>query len=182
MNQSAQPINVRIRLNPDVVPFDETRTFNVRVWQENKAAGVTTLRRGEVSVPIAARGITALTVDGMQIAPLFQAKVFGPEAVKLTPGSHAEITTPFGKVTGMLISFGRTLTSSYVWLEAIEKELKEARLHYRSGGQWKEIVDAQYPFEFSLPLEDSAASFEYWVEGVKPDGSRARSTPAELKR
>jgi hypothetical protein len=182
MNQSAQPINVKIRLNPDVAPFDVTRTFNVRVWQENKPVGATTLRRGEVSVPIAARGITALAVDGMQIAPLFQAKVFGSEAAKLTPGSHAEITTPFGKVTGMLISFGRTLTSSYIWLEATEKELKETRLHYRVGGGWEEVVDAHYPFEFSLPLEDSGASFEYWVEGVKPDGTRTRSAPAELKR
>jgi hypothetical protein len=182
MNQSAQPVNVKIHLNPDVVPFDETRAFNVRVWQENKAAAATTLRRGEVSVLIAARGITALAVDGMQIAPLFQAKVFGAEAPKLAPGSHAEINAPFGKITGMLISFGRTLTSSYVWLEATEKELKEARLHYRAGGDWEEVVDAQYPFEFSLPLADSAAGFEYWVEGIKPDGSRARSAQTEIKR
>ena len=82
----------------------------------------------------------------------------------------------------MLISFGSSLANSYVWLEATEKELKEARLRYRRGGEWKEIVDPQYPFEFSLPLADGEAGFDFQIEGVKTNGSRERSATVALKQ
>lgn len=182
LNQSAQAINVTISLNPDVAPVDPARSYDVRVWQENKAADATTMRRGEVTVSLAPHGITALAVSNLTITPGFQAKVFAADAAALSPGSHAEMNTAFGKVTGMLISMGRALTSGYVWLAATEKELKEARLHFKQGGAWKELVDAQYPFEFSLPLAENEGALEFWVEGVRPDGSRERSATQELRR
>jgi hypothetical protein len=186
LNQSAQPINVKISLNPDVAPFDEMKTYQARLWQDNKAAAPVTVRGGELSAPILARGITAVAIDGLRITPIFQAKVFAADVekgtAKLSSSSHGEITTPFGKVTGMLISFGQSLTSGYVWLEATEKELKEARLHFRLGGEWKEVIDTQYPFEFSLPLPDKEQGFEFWVEAFKTDSNRERSKTVELKR
>lgn len=181
INQSDQPVTAKVSLNPDLVPVEVGRAYPARVWQENKAAAALTLDRGEVSVPIQGRGISALAIDGLKIAPAFQEKVFAEEAATLSARSYSTVTSPFGKVTAMIISLGRSLTSGYVWLEATEKELKEARLHYRQGGEWKEVADPRYPFEFSLPLRATEPPLELWVEGVKVDGARERSATAELK-
>jgi hypothetical protein len=182
VNQSDKTIDVKLRLNPNVVPFDEAKSYRVRVWQENKTAHGTTMRHGEIGVTIAPRGITALAVDGLKVTPLFQPQVFNAGAARLSAASHAEINTPFGKLTSMLISFGSSLTSGYVWLEATEKELKEARLNVKQDGEWKQMIDAQYPFEFSLPVKGDDPNIEFWVEGVTLDGRSVRSASVALKK
>ena len=77
---------------------------------------------------------------------------------------------------------GRSLESVYVWLEATEKDLTEARLSYKEDGQWKRIVDAHYPYEFSLPFKETDPEFDFYVEGVRPDGSVVRSGHVNLRR
>ena len=77
------------------------------------------------------------------------------EARPLSDQSYSTIASPFGPVTGMMFSMGRSLESVYVWLEATEKDLIEARLSYKEDGKWKRIVDAHYPYEFSLPFKET---------------------------
>jgi hypothetical protein len=43
------------------------------------------------------------------------------------------------------------------------------------------MVDAGYPFEFSLPLPDQEVAFEFRLEGMKPDGALQRSEAVALK-
>lgn len=181
-NEAAQPLKVTIRLNPDVVPFDEARSYEVEVWQENRAAPGLRMERGELHLAVAGHGITALVIKGLHVVPQFQDRVLEATAERLTAASQAELETPFGRVTGMLISFGRGLTSGYIWLTATEQEVKEVRLHYRQAEGWQELLDRQYPFEFSFPLNETATAVEYWLEVVKADGSRERSQSVTLKR
>lgn len=140
------------------------------------------LAQGQMTVSMAAKGITVLAIDGLKIEPSFQSKYFDTAAKPLSDHSYSAIASPFGSVTGMLISMGRSLNSAYIWLEATEKELTEARLSYKEDGQWKKIVDSHYPYEFSLPINENESDFEYYVEGVKPDGSVVRSSQVDLHR
>lgn len=181
-NQSARPVTVRVQLNPDVVPVATSKTYSVRAWQENAAGAPTQMKGGEVTVTIKARGITALAIDGLKVVPQFQQKVFGANAAPLSDQSFRTIDSPFGKVTGMMISMGADLTNAFVWLEATEKELKQARLRYQLNGKEHEMVDAAYPFEFSVPLRETDAAFTYVVEGTTTKNEAVVVPSVELKR
>jgi hypothetical protein len=182
MNQSQSNLQVHLRLDPNIVPLDINRNYKVRVWIDNRASGRMQLAQGQLTVPVSTKGISALAIDGLRIEPHFQSEYLDTEARPLSDQSYRTIASPFGPVTGMLLSMGRSLNSAYIWLEATEKDLTEARLSYKEDGQWKKIVDSHYPYEFSLPFSDTDPNFEFYVEGVKPDGSVVRSSQVDLHR
>jgi hypothetical protein len=182
MNQSQSNLQVHLRLEPNIVPVDVNRDYKVRVWKDNLASGSTQLVQGQLTVPVSGKGISAVAIDGLKFKPNFQSDYLDTEAKPLSDQSYRTIDSPFGPVNGMLISMGRSLNSAYVWLGATEKDLTEARLSYKEGGEWKKIVDAHYPYEFSLPVNEKEPSFEFYVEGVKPDGSVVRSSEVDLER
>jgi len=95
----------------------------------------------------------------------------GPGGATPAPGIVTQ-DGPFGKVIGMIIDMGPTLKEAYVYLQATEKELKQATLSYKVGDKWKSVTDSAYPFEFSIPLSGDQKEFEYKVEGVRMDGKR----------
>jgi hypothetical protein len=182
MNQSSNSLQVHLRLDPNIVPLDVNRDYKVRVWHDNRTGAGEQLVQGQVIVPVSTKGITVLAIDGLRIHPSFQGEYVDPNAKPLSEQSYHTIASSFGQVNGMLLSMGRSLTSAYVWLEATEKELKEARLTYKDGDQWKTIVDSHYPFEFSLPVSEIEPAFEFYVDGVKPDGTVMRSGQVDLHR
>jgi len=121
-------------------------------------------------------------VEGLRVTTQFQDEVFDPAATPLSDRSYASVDSPMGSITGMMMSMGRSLSTAYVWLQATEKQLREARLHYKGSGGWEVMVDSQYPFEFTLALEDQQPAFEFWVEGVTTNGQRTQSEVIELRR
>jgi hypothetical protein len=141
------------------------------------------MRDGEIAVSIPASGLTAIAIDGIRVVPQFQQEALAPGET-LSDKSYAESKTPFGALTGMLLSFGSANTSAYVWLAATEKEVRAARLHYRLGdGTWSVAEDSRYPYEFSLPVNPAAASVSYWVEAVPAfGGAELKSEIVELRR
>ncbi len=181
-NQSAETVETTIHLNPDVVPFDASAAYSARTWRDNRPVAANAVQRGSFRVSVAPHGITAVVIPGLRIQPALLAGLNDPAALPLSPASHAEISTPFGPATGMVLSFGRGLKSAYIWLQASEKELREARLHYRTAGETRTLADARYPYEFSIPLGDAAGDFTFWLEGLTPEGQTVRSAETVLQR
>ena len=168
-NQSDNPVEVTVKLNPNVVPVDMARTYPVRLWQQNQTSPATTVTNGTVKVRLAPKGITALAIDGLSVKTQFQEKVFGVKPGQSAPKNYSVTASPFGTVSAMTLSFGRGLTSGYVWLNATADQLKKATLHYRVAGTepWKQLDDSSYPFEFSIPMADDATKLEWRIEGTK---------------
>lgn len=168
-NQSPDPVKARVRLDAGLVAFDSGAPQAVRVWEENQKREPVPLKDGAVEASVAGKGITVLAFDGVTPRVGFQEKWSrqGGAGSKVVPMET-------GDAKGMLISFGPQLTHAYVYLSAMEDQVKEARLHYREGETWKVLTDAKYPFEFSVDWNRPEA-FEYSVEVVHPDGSSERS-------
>jgi hypothetical protein len=181
MNQSDTPVETKLSLNPDIVPVDFNRCYRIRTWQENSTGPELRMCGGEVAVPVAAKGITALAVDGLTVMTRFQSKIFDQSAGPLSATSYSISQTPLGTVTGMWLRFGKSADSAYVWLSASDSDLREVRLHYKEGMAWIEVVDREYPFEFSVPLNSSQPCFEYWVDAVTNDNAKLRSAIMELR-
>jgi hypothetical protein len=182
-NQCARPISAKIRLNQDLAPYSLHQEYSVRSWQGHGSGLPKKMRDGEIAVSIPASGLTAIAIDGIRVVPQFQQEVLVPGET-LSNKSYAESKTPFGPLTGMLLSFGSANTSAYMWLGATEKEVRSARLHYRLGdAAWSIAEDSKYPFEFSLPVDPAVASVSYWVEAVPASGgTELKSEIVELRR
>lgn len=183
LNQTDRRGNVTVRFNPKLSGLNSSRSYRARVWRENRPASPTVIEKAAVTVAVEPRGITALAIEGADVRPAFQEKVFDKGAASLGPSSHKSVDSPLGRIHGKLLSFGRELTNAYVWLAADDKQVTEARLHYRtSGGAWQEVADRVYPFEFSVPLPDKDGAWEFWVEGRPRRDPWVRSQTVSLHR
>lgn len=181
-NQSAETQEVKVTLNPDVIPVSMSRSYPVQLWIGNQRGKPTTLRKGEIKVTLPSHGIVAVVVEGLNISSQFQDRIFAPADPVPPPGGFSFQETPFGKLNAMLLSMSPSLTNAFVWLEATPREVKTATLHYREKGVDRTIVDSIYPFEFSLPLAPDQSSIEFSVSATDPKGEVLPSAPVVLKR
>jgi hypothetical protein len=181
VNQSREALEVKVTLNPDVVPVNVSREYNVQVWRDNKTAEGTKLRGGTMKVSLNPAGITAVKIEGLSVPAQFQDAIFSAPKPAAGKESFAMQTTDFGKVTSMLLSLSPEMTSAYVWLDATPRTVKSATLHYKSGDKTVTNTDSSYPYEFSIPLRAEDEGFESWVEVVNTGEGTARSEKISLK-
>lgn len=182
LNQSAKPLTVTITLNPDIVPLDVNKSYSVQFWEENRPGKSGTLRAGQLTVSLAGYGITAFKIEGLKVSPQFQDQTFKPASASSPQESFAIQETAFGKVTAMLLSISPSLTSAYIWLAADPSQVSQATLHCQRGKVVTTMMDADYPFEFSVPLTEKELGLECWVEATTVEGKVIRSEPILLKR
>ncbi len=181
-NESTRASSAELELNPEYLPYTAGKPYRVRVWRKGRPSTVLEAVDGKLKVAVAPRGLTALVFEQMPVFTRLHATYFDGAAMPLGPGSHRKQSSAFGEITGMLISMGRGLTNAFVWLQASEKQVTSAKLHYRAGEKWASAIDPAHPFEFSLPLPDSQETFEYYVEVSLPAGGTSRTETVRLAR
>jgi len=179
MNQSNEPITTTLSLNPKLVIFN--KKSEAKIWKENIFLGRTKVEGSKITVDVGAKGIVALAIDNTLIKTAFQYKYINDRPSKLSERSFKVVQTPVGKITGMIISFARPLTSSYIWLEANTEQLKKAVLHYSTGVKWEKVTDDKYPFEFTVKLDGRTEDFNFYIEGLETNGSIEKSETVNLK-
>ena len=182
LNQSPDEQKMKVTLNPDVVPVNSGEDYSVRMWTNNQPAGTLTLSGGEMTVPLSARGITALKIEKLKVVPQFHDHIFAVPTSASSRESFAIQETPHGKVNSMLLSMSPSVSSLFVWLEATPREIKEATLHFKQGKVERAIQDKEYPFEFSLPLGTDDTQVESWVEVAATNSARFQTQPVKLRR
>lgn len=182
MNESAEGVTATVTLNRDYLPYDVTRTYQVQTWQEGKPARGLELRDGTMKIDVPGRGLTGIRFAGMPVFTKLHRDYFDMSSAPLSAASHTVLQSELGKVTGMMMSFGKDMTSAYVWLQADDKRLREARLHYLDGETWKEARDTSFPFDFTVPIAENQQSFAFWVEGTDVSGKVVRTAEATLRR
>lgn len=181
-NQSPDPVTATVTLNPALLPT--TGSHTARVWQENKRVSPVTVGNGRFQITVAPKGITAIAIDGMASTPGFQDRMADPRGPVAGDASFAVTAHPqLGKISGMILDFGKSLNSAYVWLDTPAASLSAAKLVYRNGGgPWKETTDHKFPYEFSIPLDDLDGTFEYHIEGTMAGGSASVPSVNQLLR
>lgn len=178
MNQSAEPVSAALHLDKMLVSCDAASNYEARVWQENKFIKTETMSPANFKVEIAARGITALAISGVNPKPGFQTKIIGE-----SPAWKKDYTTlGLGGGHAMVLNLGPELKSAYVYLEANGTELKQATLSYSTGGEWHQMTDRAFPFEFSVPLAPDAKQFQFKIEAITPSGAIQVSEIGKLEQ
>jgi hypothetical protein len=146
-NQSPRTETANITLDRELVQCGQ----GARCWTDNKPAGEA---RMDSPIRFAPKGIVAFAIPAT-VKPRLQSKLYDSIA-PLPDESHAHI----GDVHAMLLRPGRGLTSAFVYSEALPENLIGARLRWRQGdGEWHELYDDIFPYEFSPELKDDGGDF-----------------------
>jgi hypothetical protein len=175
-NQSFEPLkDVSVTVNPDRVGFGPTNA--VRVWQENQQQSSSVLENGSMLVDLAASGLTVLIVENVTVKTgLVHSSIFGSPDYSLSPASLSRTNEEFGKMVGMIISFGPELTQAYCYTNAKahfhqDGDADHVKMHYSlNGGPWKTVIDEIFPFEFSIKLAPDATEFSFYFDKVNTAG------------
>ncbi len=179
-NQSFKTEDVTITLNSDLVECNGAH--KARIWQDNKDKGTIEISDNTVKFTISPKGIVAYAIEGVKVKPRLQAKMFDKTAVTLGKDSLVTSDAPFGKVTAMLITMGKGLTSSFVYTDALPENVISAKLKYRQGnGPWQEKTDAIFPYEFSSDIDESKGDFQCIFEVETAEQQVQRSEIITLK-
>ena len=157
----AEPVRVTLTLNKALLPG---------------------LKESQRKVRIAPNGIATLKIPGVQIQPAFQQELLGAGG---SAWAQDEAKTPFvqGEVVGMILNFGPTHQSAFVYLQGTYQEIREARLLYQIDRAPEQTrTDSRYPFEFTIALPPDATSFTYHVEAVTTSGALQKTGSITLRR
>lgn len=158
-NQSFRAEKVNVKLNPALV--DCSGTHRARVWIDNLDKGTVQVSDGAISFEIAPKSIVAYAIENAKVRLGLQAKMLAPDAVSLSENSLVTVDTDFGRVTAMLLTLGKGLTSAFSYTDAPAEKVISVKLRYRQGnGRWSERTDAIYPYEFSTEIDEGQGSFQ----------------------
>ena len=172
-NQSAQSVTASFSVDSRRARLAGAR--RAVFWQEGREAGTIEVRDGRATVTVPPKGLVALVIPKVEAVTEIQDAALDPSCPPLPEGSSVTVKAPFGPVTATALRFGRGLTSVHVWLKAGPGEAKSAKLRATAGGQAIEEVCDRYPFEFTVPVDDSAADFRFTVEAETPAGATVSS-------
>jgi len=136
---------------------------------------------GASALEIPPKGILALAIPakltlGLQAVLFDGSKPLGAQ-------SFAELKADFGTVYAYLLKLGDKRISAHIYTDALPSDTISARLKYRiDNGEWRELEDAIFPYEYTLKLPENSASVEAVLIHENADGTFKESSPFILKK
>lgn len=169
-NESADARSVTVTLDRERILYVPNRSYRARLWKDGKPAGATKMVNGMVTLPLSAKGLTAIAVDDLPAFTRLHADYFDSQqqAADTDKGFRTD-KTPVGDATAMFLSFGGS-HEFYLWTSASDSEVREARLTFKEGPAQRTLIDQRHPFEFSVPTGD-LAMIDYHLQFVRGDGT-----------
>lgn len=181
VNQSFHPIDTNVYVNDSIVGFSKNKRYIVKVWEQNKYTRQIEMKGGVIPIHIETEGITAIAIENIRCEPNLQKLMNNPLNMILSDNSFIELSTPFGKVTAMLISIGeKFINNAYIWFKADNSVLKQASICYWKDGEIKKVVKNGFPYEFTIPVEISE-DFEFWIEVINSDSVKQITDKIKIK-
>lgn len=179
-NQSPESVHSQLTFNLELLPQLAGATLQAEVWRENKKVGETSVIDGKVQIEVAADGITALIIKGIEIKPRFQQRMLEKDA---QGWKHDYAESQFGRSRSMILNLGTSLKSAYIYLQDDDSRFRQVTLTYRIGKQPAgTIVDTSYPFEFTVPLTSDDEQIIVQMTGISPDGTVTQSEFIKLAK
>lgn len=181
-NTSKKTVTEQIRLNRDIIPWDDDKQYAVLEYDQEGRDKNTVIKNGVLSVTLPAGGINCIRIKGIYPAR----QKLGDKSAITGRSKNRFLRLPakedsLSVVTAMIIQPNEKLAKFYAYCNKTEKDWQQCTLRYRLNDQqqWTVVQDTTYPFEFDivLPATDVKVSFE--INAVKKDGSMI-SFPAQV--
>ena len=184
MNTSNVEQQADIVLNQDKIPFDSGKKYPTVLYSANgKLQEGNYMDNGKINTTIPAQSLVVVEIKGLRIAHPFH-QIDGQEQSFNENLNFKRVNTGhemLGTITGMLINFTKESTDAYIYSDITEDKVKKAILEYKiDGGKWCKVVDAVYPYEFSISLDDPKQKIIFkWFSELE-NGDKAESGQMEL--
>lgn len=111
---------------------------------------------GSFKVSLPPGGFKTIVLDGIRLNVAFQDSM-----LEVNPGWTKDYEKDeYGRA--MLINVAKTGKRVYAYVEGDSSMYNRACLRYRlDAGRWTDVLDCEFPFEFSIPVDEKAGTFEY---------------------
>jgi hypothetical protein len=174
LNESENEVTSQVSLNKSLVPQGSYTYRTVSQKGEGRPTG------GTFTVTIPARGLTAVTLDGVKVTPKFQPKVMGLNAEDKWKVGYLKTTKPDG--WAMILNLGKTVQNAYIHLVDGAEDFNQVDLIYDTGAGRQTITDSSFPFEFTIPLGSGIETLIFTISALKKDGDRIETSPQKLSK
>ena len=160
MNESFEPITATVQVNAGLAP---NQAFSLRTVSETGSAS-TTGSEGAFQVNIPAKGLVAVSLDGVQVTPAFQQKVQGVDPGAIWSTDRVDLNDPPGRA--VIMNFGDLAKSAYVYLFDGQDDFDRVTLVYDADGTEQRITKNSFPWEFTIPIGIDTEHFTFRFETV----------------
>jgi hypothetical protein len=132
------------------------------------------------ALEVPARGLVVLTLAGVNVK--IAAHETAPPLEKTAPPAIVAVPTSLKdiEVRAAAVQIRPGPWDAYVWCTAKPDRVKKVVFHYQLGGAWKQVEDAEYPFELSIPVPDPAQDLRFRAEITGADGQTSSTPEATL--
>jgi hypothetical protein len=177
MNESFEPVTAQVSLNNELIP-QGSYTIYTRKGSDKPQRGE--MIGNKLAIEIPPKGITAITVEGVDIVSRFQYKVMGATDEKAWSKGFAEFEDPAGRA--MVLNLGKVAKTVYVYLKDSKKDFSRVDMVYDLGDGQKRITDESFPWEFTVPIDSDVERFLFKIVGTGNDGKEKISETIKLNK
>lgn len=180
LNQIREPQRVRVRFDEKILGRSVEGAALV-THLDNQLAPPVIVKDGVAELTLSPLGIAALMLDGTNI-DVSTHRVAPPEKLAL-PKAPATQSAPLGdtklQAIGTVLQVPPfTWRDLFVYLTASIDDCRSATLRYRIGnGPELRVEKHEFPWEFSVRIDDPTAPITWQLEGELNDGRKLTATP-----
>jgi hypothetical protein len=178
-NSSKRDITTSVTLDRTRLGVEEDASPALRTLAADGTATATgALGNDPFEITIPASGLAALILDGVHIdEPLHR---FGHSTSPADAGfvTLAEDDPHLGTVRAACVAMGPQRSTAYVFTTLTPDRASRVVLSYEQGGEPREASCDRFPFEVSVPMDESPFAFRFAV--IDHAGRRHETEPAHL--
>jgi hypothetical protein len=167
MNESQDAQRVNATFNPQAITGRNREFKEAAVITDDNA--ILSLNSNQATIKLEARGMAVLEISGLEIEVETHKQFPAPKPGKAP--NYIEVDCRDGtEVRAASIQMIPGAWQAFVYSTAESKTLERITLKWEAGKNKGTVVDTDYPYEFSIPVEAGEDSFRFTVESVKKDG------------
>jgi hypothetical protein len=181
MNESAADVQAKVEFNEQLLPDVKNAVYTAELIINGKKSKSVVVANGKLTVPVPARGLSAVIITGLTVKPQFQNRIAD---LNQTAAWDCDLIG-LGEVAGraMILNLGSQTRTAYVFLEYSKQDFVKVEMVSNDGSGERRTEDRSFPWEFTVPVAADAQEFRFILNGHKPDGTVQLITPsAVLKR
>ncbi len=179
-NQSRRSAGAKITLNKKLAGLPEG-DVEVLLYKNSEKTPYRKVvaKDGVFEIDVSAMGLVSAVIESAKPAVKFQKDFLARSEKDAWKKDYAELSV--GRARAMIINFGPSRLSAFVYLRDDDSVVRKARLKYKENGEEKILEDKDYPYEFTVKLSDKDKSFDFELETELLDGS-VKSQKARLEK
>lgn len=177
VNQDTRPQTASVTLSQQALGIDAEKVLTVTARRTDGARKVD-LIDGRADLEFAPRELIVIEVEGAHIA-IDAHRIAPPPAAAQAP-TEVELTAGDVQVRAAAIAVEPGPWDAFIWCDALPGTAASVTLETEAAGQWTPQTDAEYPFEFSVPMDSPEKALRFRVRYRNGAGEEFSTPEATL--